>query len=78
MNTKIVFNTIGSWVTGLVNLFGGLVALGVMSEILFGTGPFGANVIGNITNIVTQVGSAGFAGVVSMLILIGMFTTTKK
>ncbi|MBC8437068.1 hypothetical protein H8D85_01945, partial [bacterium] len=46
MNTKLVFNTIGSWVTGLVNLFGGLVALGVMSEILFGTGPFGANVIG--------------------------------
>jgi len=78
MNTKIVFDTIGSWVTGLVHLFGGLVSLGVMSEILFGTGPFGANVIANITNLVTQVGSAGFAGVVSLLILISMFTTTKK
>jgi len=73
MNTKAIFGTIGTWVSGLVELTGGLVALGVMTEILFGTGFFGSSVITNLTTLVATVGSAGFAGVVALLLLVAMF-----
>tara|TARA_Y100000034_G_scaffold135510_1_gene207715 strand:- start:6672 stop:6914 length:243 start_codon:yes stop_codon:yes gene_type:complete len=73
MNTKAIFGTIGTWVSGLVELTAGLVALGVMTEILFGTGFFGSSVIHNLTSLVSTVGSSGFAGVVALLLLVAMF-----
>ena len=76
MNHSHIFNTIGTWVGGLVNLFAGLIALGVMTEILFGTAFFGTSVVANITTLVSSVGSAGFAGIVSLLILVAMFNNT--
>ena len=76
MNHSHIFNTIGTWITGLVNLFAGLVALGVMTEILFGTAFFGTSVVANITTLVGSIGSAGFAGIVSLLILVAMFNNT--
>ena len=73
MNTKTMFATVGDWVEGLVQLSMGLVALAVLTEILFGTAYFGTSVLTNIVSLVGSVGSAGFAGVVSLLILVGMF-----
>ena len=73
MNTKAIFSTVGHWISGLVELTAGLVDLGVMTEILFGTGFFGASVITNLTTLVATVGSAGFAGVVALLLLVAMF-----
>jgi hypothetical protein len=49
------------------------VAVGAMSEVLFGSGVFGVNVIGNLTTIIESFGSSGFAGLVAMLVLIGLF-----
>ena len=73
INTKNIFGSINEWVSNLVHLFGGFLALSVMTEILFGTGVWGSSVITNLTTLVGSIGSAGFAGVVSMLILIGLF-----
>lgn len=78
MNTKTVFGTIGDWVTGLVNLFAGLLALGIMTELTFGTGFFGASVITNLTGMIATIGSAGFAGVVALLILVGLFNNNVR
>ena len=49
------------------------VAVGAMSEVIFGSGVFGVNVIGNLTGIINQFGTSGFAGLVAMLVLVGLF-----
>ena len=48
-------------------------AVGAMSEVLFGTGVFGVNVIGNLTSIINNFGESGFAGLVALLVLVGLF-----
>ena len=51
-----------------------LVSLSILAEILFGTGAlFGANVIGNITNIVSTIGgSNGLIGLVALFVLVAL------
>jgi hypothetical protein len=73
MDTKTIFGTMQAWVKGIVDLLAGLLAMGVLTELTFGTGFFGASVIGNLTGLVATIGSAGFAGVVALLILVGLF-----
>ena len=40
MNVKGIFSSIGEWVSGLVDLLAGFIALGVLVQISFGTGIF--------------------------------------
>jgi hypothetical protein len=61
------------WIDDFVHLLMSFVAVGAMSEVLFGNGIFGVNVIGNLTNIISKFGSSGFAGLVAMLVLVGLF-----
>ena len=61
------------WIDDLVHLLMSFVAVGAMSEVLFGSGVFGVNVIGNLTTIIGEFGSSGFAGLVAMLVLVGLF-----
>ncbi len=61
------------WIDDLVHLLMSFVAVGAMSEVIFGSGVFGVNVIGNLTQIINQFGSSGFAGLVAMLVLVGLF-----
>ena len=61
------------WIDDLVHLLMSFVAVGAMSEVIFGSGVFGVNVIGNLTGIINQFGSSGFAGLVAMLVLVGLF-----
>ncbi len=61
------------YVDDLVHLFMSFVAVGAMSEVIFGTGVFGVNVIGNLTSIISQFGQSGFAGLVALLVLVGLF-----
>ena len=73
MNTKAAFATVGEWVSGLTNLFAGFVALGVLGEIILGSPLFGVSVVGNLIGLVGQFGSNGFAGLIAMLILVGLY-----
>ena len=73
MNTKAAFAVVGEWVSGLTNLFAGFVALGVLGEIILGTPLFGVSIVGNLIGLVGQFGSNGFAGLVAMLILVGLY-----
>ena len=61
------------YVDDLVHLFMSFVAVGAMSEVIFGTGVFGVNVIGNLTSIISKFGQSGFAGLVALLVLVGLF-----
>ena len=49
------------------------VAIGAVSEVIFGTGVFGVNVVGNLTGLINQFGESGFAGLVALLVLVGLF-----
>ena len=73
MNTKAAFAVVGEWVSGLTNLFAGFVALGVLGEIILGTPLFGVSIVGNLIGLVGQFGANGFAGLIAMLILVGLY-----
>ena len=48
MNVKSIFGTIGDTLSGIFGVLGGLVGIGIMSQIVFGTGWMGIDVVGNI------------------------------
>ena len=73
MNTKAAFAVVGEWVSGLTSMLAGFVALGVLGEIILGTPLFGVSVVGNLVSLVGQFGSNGFAGLIAMLILVGLY-----
>ena len=72
-NMKEIITMVKGYVDDLVHLFMSFVAVGAMSEVIFGTGVFGVNVIGNLTSIISQFGQSGFAGLVALLVLVGLF-----
>ena len=70
---KEAITMVKGWIDDLVHLLMSFVAVGAMSEVLFGSGVFGVNVIVNLTAIISEFGSSGFAGLVAMLVLVGLF-----
>ena len=73
MNTKAAFAVVGEWVSGLTNMLAGFVALGVLCELILGTPLFCVSVVGNLVSLVGQFGNNGFAGLIAMLILVGLY-----
>ena len=73
MNTKAAFSIVGEWVSGLTNMLAGFVGLSVLGEIILGTPLFGVSVVGNLVSMVGQFCSNGFAGLIAMLILVGLY-----
>ena len=73
MNTKAAFAIVGDWVGGLTNMFAGFVGLGVLAELILGQPLFGVSIVGNLVNLVSQFGNNGFAGLVALLILVGLY-----
>ena len=70
---KEVITTIKGYIDDLVHLMLSFVAIGAVGEVLFGSGVFGMNVIGNLTSIIDKFGESGFAGLVALLVLVGLF-----
>ena len=74
MNIKSIFGMIGDVVGGLAGVLGGLVAVGVLSQIVFGSGWLGIDVIGNITSIVNGFLAAGLTGLVTLIVLVALWS----
>ena len=70
---KEVITLVKGWVDDVAHLLMSFVAIGAVSEVIFGTGVFGVNVIGNLTAIIDKFGESGFAGLVALLVLVGLF-----
>lgn len=70
---KEAITMVKGWVDDLAHLLMSFVAIGAISEVMFGSGIFGVNVIGNLTSIISTFGNSGFAGLVALLVLIGMY-----
>ena len=73
MNMKSIFGMIGDVIGGLAGVLGGLVSVGVLSQIVFGSGWLGIDVIGNITGIVDSFLGAGLTGLVTLVVLVGLW-----
>ena len=70
---KEIITLVKGYVDDLVHLMMSFVAIGAVSEVIFGSGIFGVNVIGNLTSIINTFGESGFAGLVALLVLVGLF-----
>ena len=73
MNMKSIFGMIGDVIGGLAGILGGLVSVGVLSQIVFGSGWLGIDVIGNITGIVNSFLGAGLTGLITLVVLVGLW-----
>ena len=73
MNVKNIFGIVSDFIGGLVGVLGGLVAVGVMSQIVFGTGWLGIDVIGNISGIVGTFLGGGLTGLLTLVVLLSLW-----
>ena len=72
MNVKSIFGTIGDTLTGLFGILTGLVGVGIMSQVIFGTGWMGIDVIANISGIVNTFLSGGVTGLLTLIVLFSL------
>ena len=70
---KEIITMVKEYIDDLAHLMISFVAIGALSEVIFGSGVFGVNVIGNLTSIINTFGDSGFAGLVALLVLVGLF-----
>ena len=70
---KEVISLVKGWIDDIAHLLISFVAIGAVGEVLFGSGIFGVNVIGNLTSIINKFGESGFAGLVALLVVVGLF-----
>ena len=68
-----IITLVKGYIDDLAQMMLSLVAIGAISEVIFGSGIFGVNVIGNLTSIINKFGQSGFAGLVALLVLVGLF-----
>lgn len=71
MNNVIAI--VNDLVKGLTNIFVGLLGLGVVVGIVFGSF-LSIDVVGGLLGLVTTLGNAGFVGLLVTIILIHLFT----
>ena len=73
MNVKSTFGIVGDFLSGVVAVLGGLVSVGVLSQVIFGTGWLGTDVIGNINSIVAGFLGGGITGLVTLVVLLSLW-----
>jgi len=72
MNVKNIFGTIGDTLTGLFGILTGLVGVGIMSQVVFGTGWMGIDVVGNISTLVNTFLTGGVTGLLTLIVLFSL------
>ena len=72
MNVKSIFGTISETLTGLFGVLTGLVGVAIMSQVVFGTGWMGMDVIGNISGIVNTFLTGGVTGLLTLIVLFSL------
>ena len=72
MNVKSIFGTIGDTLTGIFGVLVGLVGVGIMSQVVFGTGWIGMDVVGNISGLVNTFLTGGVTGLLTLIVLFSL------
>ena len=73
MNVKTAFGYIGDVLAGLGATLVGLVSVGVLSQVVFGTGWIGIDVVGNISSLVNSFIGGGLTGIVTLIVLLSLW-----
>ena len=73
MNVKSIFGTIGETLTGITAILGSVVSVGMMSQIVFGTGWMGIDVVANISALVNTFLTGGVTGLIVLLVVLSFF-----
>ena len=73
MNIKTAFGYVGDVIGGVGAVLAGLVSVGVLSQVVFGTGWLGIDVIGNINGIVGSFLAGGITGLVTLVVLLSLW-----
>jgi len=73
MNVKSIFGTIGETLTGITAILGSVVSVGIMSQIVFGTGWMGIDVVANISALVNTFLTGGVTGFIVLLVVLSFF-----
>ena len=73
MNVKTAFGYVGDVIGGVGAVLAGLISVGVLSQIVFGTGWLGIDVIGNISGIVASFLGGGLTGLVTLVVLLSLW-----
>ena len=73
MNVKSIFGTIGEALSGITGVLGALVSVGILSQIVFGTGWLGIDVVGNISGLVNTFLSGAVTGLIVLLVVLSFF-----
>ena len=64
---------INDGVGGLTTLVMNLLALAIIVEVIYGAGSFGMGVVGNVVALINSIGSSGFVGLLSLIVLLSLF-----
>tara|TARA_R110000824_G_scaffold274009_1_gene462632 strand:+ start:331 stop:558 length:228 start_codon:yes stop_codon:yes gene_type:complete len=64
---------INDGVGGLTTLVMNLLALGILVEVIYGAGIFGMGIVGNVVALINSIGSSGFVGLLSLVVLLSLF-----
>ena len=74
---KDVLEKINDGIGGLTTLVMNLLALGILVEVIYGAGIFGMGVVGNVVKLINSIGSSGFVGLLSLVVLLSLFNRGK-
>ena len=75
MNVKSIFGTIGETLSGITGVLMSLVGVGIMSQIVFGTGWLGIDVVGNISGLVNTFLTGGVTGLLVLLVVLSFMNS---
>ena len=73
MNVKSIFATIGDVLTGIAGVLGGLVSVGILSQVVFGNSWLGMDIVGNISGLVNTFLTVGVTGLVVLIVLFSLW-----
>ena len=73
MNIKSIFGHIGDVLSGIAGVLTGLVGIGVLSSIIFGTGWLGIDVVANISTFVNSFLGGGVTGLLVLIVLLSLW-----
>ena len=70
---KDILDKVNDGIGGLTTLVMNLLALGILVEVIYGTGIFGMGIVGNVVALINSIGSSGFVGLLSLIVLLSFF-----
>ena len=75
MNIKSVFSSASDVISGLASVLAGLVTVGIMTQIIFGTGTLGLNIVDNIGTLVNSFTSGGLTGLLTLSVVCALWSS---